>query len=371
VDAVTPTLAPTVVDARAERLRSAAAECGLDAVVATTDASIAYLTGFHGLQLERLFAVTVRTTGGGALVVPSLESEAAEAAPTTLERVVYTPDSDGLRELAGALGDARTVGVEEHHLGLGRARALEERGFRLEAAFDVVMALRARKDAEEVARMREACRVVAEILETILTELRPGVVEREVNARVEYRLKERGATECHPLVLFGANSSNPHGKPGERVLQLGDVVCADISAAIGGYWGDLTRCATVGPPDEWARAAHGVVVEAQQAAIAAARAGTPARDLDAAQRRIVEASPELGRCLHGAGHAIGMDVHEPPFLVSRTEAALEDGMVLTIEPGLYLSNTGGIRLEDDVLVTESAPELLCGLPLELREIPTA
>lgn len=361
----------SAVDARAERLRAAADGRGLQAVLATSDASIAYLTGFHGLQLERLFAVVVRTDGGGALVVPSLETEAADAAPTGLERVVYTASSDGLQELAEVVGDARAVGVEEHHLNVGRARALEERGLRLEAAAGLVMALRERKDADEVERLRAASGAVAEVLEAMFSELRPGDVEREVNARVEYRLKERGATDCHPLVLFGPNGSNPHGKPGERRLEPGDVVCADVSAAIGGYWGDLTRCGTVGQAVEWARAAHAVVLEAQQAAIAAARAGTPARQVDAAQRRIVEASPELGQCLHGAGHAIGMEVHEPPFLVPRTESPLAAGMVLTIEPGLYQPGTGGIRLEDDVLVTAGEPELLSRLPLELREIPLA
>jgi Xaa-Pro dipeptidase len=356
------------VDARADRMRASAEERGLDAVLATSDASIAYLTGFHGLQLERLFAVAVGRDGG-ALVVPQLEEDAAAAAPTGLDRVVYPPSSDGLPELVEALGGARAVGVEEHHLPLARARALEDRGLTLEPAGETVMALRARKDGDEIERMRAACGAVAEVLERLLSELRPGDVEREANARAEYWLKERGATDCHPLVLFGANAANPHGKPGDRRLEPGDVVCADVSAAIGGYWGDLTRCATVGPPGDWARAAYAVVLDAQQAAIEAARAGTPARAVDAVQRAIVEAAGDLGRCLHGAGHAIGIEVHEPPFLVPRTEAPLEAGMVLTIEPGLYRSGVGGIRLEDDVLVTEGEPELLCRLPLELRELP--
>jgi Xaa-Pro dipeptidase len=354
---------------RLDRLRVAAEKRGLDAVVATSDASIAYLTGFKALQLERLFAVVARCDGGGALVVPSLEEEAAEAAPTGLDRVVYTPASNGLRELADALGDARAVGVEEDHMNVARARALEELGAHVEPAGEAVMELRARKDAEEVELIRTACGTVADVLERMFSELHPGAVERAVNARVEYRLKERGATACHTLILFGANGSNPHGKPGDRRLAKGDVVCADASARIGGYWGDLTRCGTVGPPGEWARAAFAVVREAQAAALDAARAGVPAKHVDSAQREVVEAASELGRCLHGAGHAMGVDVHEPPFLVPQTGTPLEEGMVLTIEPGLYQPGVGGIRLEDDVLVTSGEPELLCRLPLELREIP--
>ena len=137
----------------------------------------------------------------------------------------------------------------------------------------------------------------------------------------------------------------------------------------GGYWGDLTRCGTVGPPSDWARDAWAVVRDAQAAAIAACRAGTPARDVDAAQRRIVEAAGGLGKCLHGAGHAMGAEIHEPPYLVPRTAAPLEPGNVLTVEPGLYATGVGGIRLEDDVAVTDGEPELLSSLPLELREVP--
>ena len=147
-------------------------------------------------------------------------------------------------------------------------------------------------------------------------------------------------------------------------------MCADLSARLDGYWGDLTRCATVGPAGDWARATWAVVREAQAAAIEACRAGVPARDLDAAQRRIVEAAPELGQCLHGAGHAIGLALHEPPFLVPRTETPLEVGMVFTIEPGLYQHGTGGIRLEDDVLVGPDGPQILSTLPLELVELPS-
>lgn len=358
----------TALDMRLDRLRVAAEKRGLDAVVATSDASIAYLTGFEALQLERLFAVVARCDGGGALVVPSLEEEAAEAAPTGLDRVVYTPASNGLRELADALGNAQAVGVEEDHMNVARARALKELGAHVEPAGEAVMELRARKDAEEVELIRTACGTVADVLERMFSELHPGAVEREVNARVEYRLRERGATACHTLILFGANSSNPHGKPSDRRLAEGDVVCADASAQIGGYWGDLTRCGTVGPPGEWARAAFDVVREAQAAALEAARAGVPAKDVDSAQREVVEGASELGRCLHGAGHAMGVDVHEPPFLVPQTVTPLEEGMVLTIEPGLYQPGVGGIRLEDDVLVTSGEPELLCRLPLELREI---
>jgi Xaa-Pro dipeptidase len=355
---------------RIDRLREAAERAGLDAVVATNPASIFWLTGFDALAMERLFAVAVLVRGGGALVVPLLDEAAASAASgDALPCVSYDAASDGFPELADVLGEARNVGVEEDHLPLSRVLRLQELGVDPRPAGALLGELRARKDAGELQAIRRSCDRITDVMERTFRELRVGDVERYVNARVAYELARVGATDSHPLVLFGPNAADPHGAPGERTLQPGDVVCADISARIDGYWGDLTRCGTVGPPTDWARRAWSVVRDAQLAAIAVCRAGTPARDVDAAQRRIVGAAPQLGACLHGAGHAMGVEIHEPPFLVPRTAAPLEPGHVLTVEPGLYLAGVGGIRLEDDVAVTDGAPEALSSLPLELRELP--
>ena len=358
-----------MIDARVDRLREAADADGLDAVVVTNPASIFYLTGFDPLALERLFAVAVPARGGGALVVPRLDEEAAGKAPSGLDRVAYDASSDGFPELAEVLDSAQAVGVEEDHVPFARVLRLRELGCEPRPAGELVAALRARKDPEELEAIRRSAAVITEVMERMFSQLQPGDVEQAVNAQVAYELAQAGATESHPLVLFGPNAANPHGTPGGRPLEEGDVICADISARIGGYWGDLCRCGTVGAPSNWARRAWEVVRDAQAEAIAACLAGTPARDVDAAQRRIVEISGDLGRCLHGAGHAMGAEIHEPPFLVPRTEAPLEPGNVLTVEPGLYATGVGGIRLEDDVAVTDEEPELLSSLPLELREVP--
>lgn len=354
---------------RVESLRAATAAAGLDAFLATSDESIAYLTGFRPLQLERLFAVVVAAQGGGAVVVPRLDEGQVKDAPEALRRVAYDAASDGMPELADALDGARDVGVEEDHIVFERSRALAAHGIDPVPAGAVVMGLRARKDEHEVEQVRQACVLVEEALSRMFETLRPGAVEQVVNARVEGWLRERGATEAHPLILFGPAAANPHGEPGPHELRAGDVVCADLSACLDGYWGDLTRCATVGAPSEWARAAWEVVCEAQAAAIVACRPGATARDVDGAQRRIVEARADLGDCLHGAGHAIGLGIHEPPFLVPRIDTPLQEGMIFTIEPGLYHAAVGGIRLEDDVVVRGGEPQVLSSLPLDLLELP--
>lgn len=361
------TAAPVVTNERLERLQAAARDAGVDAFLATSDESIAYLSGFRPLQLERLFAVVAPVDGSGAIVVPALDLGQVEGAPA-LEPRSYEASSDGLPELASVLGGAGKVGVEEDHLIFGRSQALSARGLELVAAGGIIARLRWRKEPGEIERVRAACELVERALVQMFESLRPGAVERDVNAGVENWLRAHGADAAHPLILFGENAANPHGQPGSRELRPGDVVCADVSARLDGYWGDLTRCATVGSPSAWAREAWELIREAQAAAIDACRVGVRAREVDASQRLLVESRPGLGRCLHGAGHAIGLAVHEPPFLVPRTETPLEEGMIFTIEPGIYQPGTGGIRLEDDVVVRSDRPELLSSLPLELVEL---
>ncbi len=341
----------------------------IDAMLITSDESIAYLTGFRPHQLERFFGVVI-SPRGSAVIVPRLDEGQLEVAPGSLGRVSYGAESDGLAELERVLGRAETVGVEEDHLNFARASSLVDRGFELIPSGSEVMDLRMQKTDDEIERLRAACELVEAALIHSFELLRVGIAEDALNARVEGWLREHGAAEVHPLILFGENAANPHAKPGGRQLRTGDVVCADISARLDGYWGDLTRCASAGPPSEWARAAWQTVRDAQRLAIAQCKVDIPARDVDSAQRQVIEAASSLGSCLHGAGHGIGLAIHEPPFLVPRTERPLADGNVLTIEPGIYHPDFGGIRIEDDVVVRQSTPEVLSHLPQELTEVGT-
>jgi Xaa-Pro dipeptidase len=299
-----------------------------------------------------------------------MAAEALDAAPSRLTRVVYPAASSGIPELLGVLRGARRVGVEERHISYGRARALDGHGHELVFAGPLLMALRAQKDAGEIAAIERSCAAIAQVLEHLFSRLAPGAVERDVNAQVDAQLRRLGATESHPLILFGPNGARPHEAPGERALAPGDVVVADVSACIDGYWGDLTRCASAGPPTKWARAAWTVVSEAHAAAMAKIRPGVAAAEVDAVARAIVEGRPELGACLHGVGHLIGREVHEPPSLVPGVDAVMGEGMVVAIEPGIYQPGTGGLRLEDVVLVGADGPRLLAHIPLELHVVST-
>ena len=230
------------------------------------------------------------------------------------------------------------------------------------------MHLRAAKDAEEVEAVRRACAHIQDAYDELWATLKLGDTEAEVNARVAYMLARRGAKHPEPHILFGEHSAEGHGSPGARELRAGDVwwPTSPRSSTATGATSRAARHA--GPPSDWAATAWQVVHEAYVAAVAATRVGNTCRDVDRAQREIIEANPDVGACLHGAGHAIGTEVHEPPFLIASSDAPLREGMIFTVEPGIYHSERGGIRLEDDVLVGPDGPVLLSDHPLELRII---
>ena len=203
-------------------------------------------------------ASTVKRGGAGALIAPSLDRDSVAAAPTGAERVLYSAGvSNGLPELFATLDGAKRIGVEEDHFNFARSVALQEAGYELVPATELIMHLRAAKEAEEVEAIRVACEHIEAVYDEVWDQLTVGMTEAEINARAQFSLMRRGATHAGPHILFGAHAGDPHGSPGERVLEHGDVVVADIAAQFDGYWGDLTRCAHAGSPSDWAQAAPG------------------------------------------------------------------------------------------------------------------
>src|SRR3954468_328189 len=185
---------PSGPDSRVAALDSLLEDAGLDAILATKDASIAYLTGFWGLQLERFFAVAVRRGGEGALIAPTLDRDSVGRAPTNLHKALYdAAQTNGLPTLFDTLDGAQRIGVEEDHLNYARAHALTTAGYELVPATELIMHLRAAKDAEEVERVRRACDHITAVYEEVWAELEPGVSEAEINARAAFSLARRGA----------------------------------------------------------------------------------------------------------------------------------------------------------------------------------
>ena len=227
------------------------------------------------------------------------------------------------------------------------------------------------KDAIEIANLRDAAARLTVVAEEAFRAVRPGVTEREVAAAIETAIRSAGYERpaFDTIVASGPNAALPHYRAGLRILKPGDLVVLDFGGVLDGYCSDLTRTVSVGAPTPDALRLHAAVRDAQRAAIEAVKPGVPATSVDAAARGLLE-SRGLGDAFgHGTGHGLGLDIHEEPRVgPPRPHSAsvqLEAGMVFTIEPGAYLPGMGGVRIEDDVLVTEDGYEVLTSVPREL------
>jgi Xaa-Pro aminopeptidase len=231
---------------------------------------------------------------------------------------------------------------------------------RLKPVTGFVEDLRAVKDAGEIAAIRAAAQLAQEALVAALPAIRVGARELDVAAALESALRIRGS-EWHPfptIVASGPRSALPHARSSDRVIGRDELVLLDFGAQVDGYCADLTRVVVAGRADARQRAMHALVAEAQQAAINGLRAGMSGREGDALARRVIEVRGFGAAFGHSLGHGLGLEVHEAPRLSYASEAALPQGCVVTVEPGVYFPGWGGIRLEDDVLLTDEGAELL-------------
>ncbi|MFN3742956.1 MAG: M24 family metallopeptidase, partial [Anaerolineales bacterium] len=238
-------------------------------------------------------------------------------------------------------------------------------------AGDVVGILRRRKDAQEIARIRKAIEIAEKALETVLPSIRVGMSEQEVAAELTLQLLRHGSEAelpFPPIVAAGPNSANPHATPSDRPLQAGDLLIIDWGATYQGYISDLTRTFAIGRVDEELRRIAQIVEEANLRGRQAAGPGRACAEVDRAARRYIEAAGYGVAFTHRTGHGIGLEAHEEPYLRGDNLQPLEIGMTFTVEPGIYLAGRGGVRIEDNLVITESGAETLTTLPRSLRAI---
>jgi Xaa-Pro aminopeptidase len=362
-----------VTDRRPERLAALVAELGrlhLDGVLLTSLSNIRYLTGFAGTS-----ALVFVSARGDALLVSDFryQTQAAEQVGD-FARVIIEPQSlwSGMwRELAH-LPHVQVAGFESAHLMHRDFQRLLDGGSRWtwRPTSDVVEGLRERKVAEEVALIRAAAGVAERALERTLGEVRVGLTELAVAGILERALREEGS-EYFPfetIVASGPRAALPHARAGERALCPGDFLLIDFGAIVGGYCSDITRTVVLGRADARQREVYAVVREANRRASAEVRAGMRGRDADALARDYID-SRGFGEAFgHSLGHGLGLDVHEAPRLARGAEAPLPPGAVITIEPGVYLPGWGGVRIEDDVHLAATGPEILTTFTRDLIEL---
>jgi Xaa-Pro aminopeptidase len=357
-------------------------QAGVTRLVVTSPPNVTWLTGFDGSAACAVIApdrVTLVTDKRYAETAAALAAESA----LTLVLVEQTYD-ETLASLITADGSA--VGIEAGHLTVQRKRwldaALAASGWRggLVPTLDVIEAGRLVKDAWEIERLREAGRRISAVAMGVLADLAAGQREQEVAQAVEAGLRRAGFTRpaFDTIVASGPRAALPHGRASDRTMATGDLVVLDFGGVYGGYCVDLTRTVALGTPSAEAVRVHEAVAEAQQAAIAALAPGVATADVDQAARKVLARHGLADRFVHGTGHGLGLEVHEAPRVGPARPTThsplpgtvvlpdvLAAGMVVTIEPGAYIPGWGGVRIEDDLLVTATGAERLTGVPVML------
>jgi Xaa-Pro aminopeptidase len=238
----------------------------------------------------------------------------------------------------------------------------------MQAVADIVSSIRMVKSEDEIAVIEAAGRLAEGVLADLIGEIRPGMTERELAAKFEYEFKARGASGASfdTIVLFGPRTSLPHGQPGDTALKDGDIVLLDFGCRLNGYCSDLTRTYAFGTISPWFEEIYQLTLTAQRGALDALRAGKTGREVDSVAREIIAGAGHGKHFGHGLGHGVGIEIHEPPRLNPESNVTLAPGMVVTVEPGIYVPGRGGVRIEDLVVVTEDGCRNLSRAPKELR-----
>ncbi len=380
--------------ARHAKLRHALVAADLDGLVITHLPNVFYVTNFLGTagiavaMRDRLFLILDFRYASAAKAFWDGPHGCPDAEIVPVERTY----DETLVALVKTLQPKR-LGIEGNQVPVNRANQLTRSfGPAVEIALteSVVEKQRIIKDAHEIAMLRRGAQLLSPVAVDIMTDAKPGMTEQELAAKIDWRIKSAGFERCsfETIVASGPNSALPHAHPGERRLAEGDLVVLDFGGVYGGYCVDLTRTVALGEPDAEMARVYQAVLEAQKAAIAAVKPGVRAGDIDAAARATLARHGLAEAFGHSTGHGLGVEIHETPRIGPRREATgdgpghpdaaaasgappappddmIEPGMVFTIEPGAYLPGWGGVRIEDDVLVTSDGVEVLTNVPTSL------
>lgn len=351
------------------RLRAKMAEEGIDALLLSEMTNVGWATGFKG---SSGWAIVLPT--GGKFVTDSRYTLAAQEEVTELPSITFASPMTATQFLKEQMED------------MGVAKICFESQFVTYATFqewskafapielvpvkDLAGPLRMVKSADEIATIKRACKLTDACFDHVRRMIQPGVSEYDIALEIEFYFRRNGAELAFsPAVVSGERSARPHGKPSERKLQRGDFVTLDFGAKVDGYCADMTRTMVVEEATDRHREIYNQVLQAQLASIEAMKPGVAAKDVDGLARKVL-GEKDLARYFgHGLGHGLGRVVHDTGRLAVTSTDTLALGQVWTVEPGVYIEGFGGVRIEDDVVVTESGVEVLTHSPKELLVLP--
>ena len=355
------------MSSRLERVQARMGETATDLLVVGPSSHLVWLLGLspHGDERPVLL---IATRNKAAMLMPALNAD-SQRGLTDIPFYTWT-DADGPSAALGKLladldvrGDGLSVALDETMRADFALLLLGALRFPRHSFLDETLSsLRAQKDATELALLKAAARIDDEAMQAAFAYARPGMTELEIDGFIRDFFRQHGARPEFTIVGFGENGAFPHHHSSERALRTDDTILIDIGCRIDGYPSDMTRVGTIGSrPDDFDKV-HAVLDSAVRAALAAARPGARARDVDAAARGVIAAAGYGPNFLHRTGHGLGIDVHEPPYITATSETILREGHVFSIEPGIYLSGRFGVRLEDIVFLGKDGPIILSDLP---------
>ena len=356
---------PSAYAERRRRLRARLEAADADAALVTDLVNVRYLTGFTGSNGLALIGES------GCTFVTDFRYVEQAAAEVTPEFDRRRGERDLLEAVEDPLpGGPVRLGFEETHMSVRAYRRLREllpERVELVGVVDVIERLRAVKEAAEVDSMRSAAALADDALRWLLERGLVGRTERELALDLEQRMRSQGAEgpSFPAIVAAGAHGALPHASPRDVEIPSGELVVIDWGARVDGYNSDCTRTVAAGAVGEQAASVYGVVLEAQLAGVGAVRPGAGGREVDAAARDLIEAAGYGSEFGHGLGHGVGLEVHENPRLSQRSDDVLAVGNAVTVEPGIYLLERFGVRIEDLVIVGEDGCEILSSIGKEL------
>ncbi|MED0656105.1 M24 family metallopeptidase [Anoxybacillus ayderensis] len=342
----------------------------------TSTANVFYFSGFYSNPHERLLAVVIFPDDEPFLICPEMDANQAKQAGWAYTIVSYDDVHHPWHMLRDELNrrnvQTERIGIEASHMTVSRLEQLQS--YFSHASFfdltDTLHELRMTKDEKELQTLRQAAELADFGVDVGVRALKEGKTELDIIATIEYELKKRGvrAMAFDTMVLTGTNSAHPHGVPGMNRIQPGDFVLFDLGVVLDGYCSDITRTVVFGKPTEQQKRIYDVVLQAQQEAIHACQIGASIGSVDKAARSRIEQEGYGAYFPHRIGHGLGIDVHEYPSMNATNAMPLQAGMVFTIEPGIYVPSVGGVRIEDDIYMTDKGPLLLTTYPKELQII---
>jgi Xaa-Pro dipeptidase len=364
---------------RLDALRRLQIANGVACVALVPGANLRYVTGLAMHLSERPTVAFIPAEGPLLLVLPELEAPGVRTRLAVDARLFTYRDEEGHEHVffqaAEELGlDGESIAVEYLAMRLLEMRRMEQAfpGSRLVAVEPWLPELRMAKDGTEIGDMRRAVGIAERAMQRLLDDgaIRPGRAELEVAADLKIAMLHEGGQgdAFPPIVVAGPNSASPHAGPSQRPLAEGDLIVIDWGTTYEGYRSDITRTFVLGAPTPEMVKIHDAVLAANQSGRLAARPGIPAQEVDRAARRAITLAGYGQYFIHRTGHGLGLETHEPPYLVEGNLELLRPGMTFTVEPGIYLPGVGGVRIEDDVVVTEDGSETLTTLPRELLSL---